>query len=123
MKTIGERMIREEMMKRSWGLEPDFRWRGVEVSRVEGFADGVFAFGITLLIVSLEIPKDYGELITSLYDFPAFAICFALLATVWFEQYKIFRRYGFQDFFSLVMNFALLFVVLFFLYPLKFIFT
>ena len=32
--------------------EEHFRWRGNEVSRVEGFTDEVFAFAVTLLVVA-----------------------------------------------------------------------
>jgi hypothetical protein len=55
--------------------------------------------------------------------FGAFAICFTLLFIVWYTQYKFFRRYGLQDVITIVLNGALLFVVLFYVYPLKFLFT
>jgi uncharacterized membrane protein len=56
-----------------------------EVSRVEGFSDAVFAFAITLLVVSLEVPKTYHELIAVIRGFPAFAIGFALIFQVWWR--------------------------------------
>ena len=55
--------------------------------------------------------------------FFAFAICFAMLLQVWHEQYIFFRRYNLQDSTSLVLNCILLFLVLFYVYPLKFLFT
>jgi hypothetical protein len=55
--------------------------------------------------------------------FFAFAICFALLLQVWHEQYRFFRRYDLQDSISIVLNCILLFLVLFYAYPLKFLFT
>jgi uncharacterized membrane protein len=100
-----------------------FRWRGVEVTRIEGLSDGVFAFAVTLLIVSLEVPKTFDELMAVMRGFPAFAICFALLLQVWHEQHRFFRRYSLQDSTSLILNCILLFLVLFYVYPLKFLFT
>ena len=94
-----------------------------EVSRVEGFSDAVFAFAITLLVVSLEVPKTYHELMAVIRAFPAFAICFALLFQVWWRHYKFFRRYDLEDSPVIVLTGVLLFVVLFYTYPLKFVWS
>jgi hypothetical protein len=103
--------------------ERHFRWRGGEISRLEGFSDAVFAFAVTLLVVSLEVPKTYAELIASMKGFVAFAICFALLVQIWRQHYLYSRRYGLQTRYAIFLNWVLLFVVLFFVYPLKFLFT
>ena len=116
-------MIREKMMEKEIGAEGKFRWRGHEISRIEGLSDAVFAFAITLLVVSLEVPRTFNELAATMRGFGAFAICFVLLFVVWFNQYKFFRRYGLRDVATVVLNGALLFVVLFYVYPLKFLFT
>lgn len=116
-------MIREKLIEKGVGDKRKFRWRSHEISRIEGLSDAVFAFAVTLLVVSLEVPKTYGELMETMRGFGSFAICFALLFVVWFNQYKFFRRYGLQDNLTLVMNAVLLFVVLFYVYPLKFVFS
>jgi uncharacterized membrane protein len=94
-----------------------------EVSRVEGFSDAVFAFAITLLVVSLEVPKTYHELMQAVRGFPAFAICFALLFQIWWRHYRFFRKYDLEDGYVITLTGALLFVVLFYVYPLKFLWT
>ena len=110
-------------LARRQGGEEDFRWRGEDVSRIEGFSDAVFAFAVTLLVVSLEVPKTFEELLQTMRGFFAFAICFYLLLIVWYEHYKFFRRYGLNDTRTLFLNSALLFLVLMYVYPLKFLFT
>lgn len=116
-------MIREKLIEKGVGDNKQFRWRSHEVSRTEGLSDAVFGFAITLLVVSLEVPKTYGELMQTMRGFGAFAISFTLLFIVWYNQYKFFRRYGLQDNITMLLNSVLLFVVLFYVYPLKFVFT
>ena len=111
------------MARRRVGDGGNFRWRGEAVSRVEGFSDAVFAFAVTLLVVSLEVPNTFDELLETMRGFFAFAVCFALLLLVWYEHYKFFRRYGLRDNAIVLLNAVLLFLVLFYVYPLKFLFT
>jgi uncharacterized membrane protein len=86
-------------------------------------SDAVFAFAVTLQVVSLEVPKTFNELAEIMRGFGAFAISFTLLFLVWFNHYKFFRRYGLQDTTTVVLSGVLLFVVLFYVYPLKFLFS
>jgi len=91
-------------------------------TRLEAFSDAVFAFALTLLVVALDVPKNYTELMNLVGGFLPFAACFALLVWMWYEHNLFFRRYGLQDGFIVVANAALLFVVLFYVYPLRFMF-
>src|SRR4026208_808418 len=93
-----------------------------EIPRLEGFSDAVFGFALTLLVVSLEVPRSYEELIDVMSGFLSFACCFALLPWLWCEHNTFFRRYGLQDGVTVVINGGLLFTVLFYVYPLKFMF-
>lgn len=117
-------MIRDKLLKMDAAAQRGFRLRGTgEIARIEAFSDAVMAFAVTLLIVSLEVPKTFNELMEMMRGFIAFAITFLMLFHVWFEQYKFFRRYGLQDNFTVWINGLLLFVVLFYVYPLKFVWS
>ncbi|MEP7319539.1 MAG: TMEM175 family protein [Panacibacter sp.] len=116
-------MVRQVIAKKIEAGNKSFRLRGHEVKRIEAFSDAVFAFAVTLLIVSLEVPKSFEELVITMRGFFAFGICFTLLMMIWFEQNIFFRRYGIDDTLCTVLNCILIFLVLFFVYPLKFLFT
>ncbi len=107
------------------GLLPEkyFRWRSGEITRLEAFCDVVFGFALTLLVVSLEVPRNYAELIAAVRGFVPFAVCFAQLIMIWRAHYIFSRRYGLEDTYTMFLNVVLLFVVLFYVYPLKFVFT
>jgi len=96
--------------------------RRYEISRLEAFSDAAFAFALTLLVVSLEVPRSYADLIRTVKGIPSFACCFALLVWIWNEHNMFFRRYGLQDGATVFLNSILLFVALFYVYPLKFMF-
>ena len=100
-----------------------FRGRGKDISRIEGLSDAVFAFAVTLLVVSLEAPKTFTDLQRLMHGCVSFGVCFALLLLIWHAQYIYFRRYALDDKTSFLLNALLLFVVAFYIYPLKFLFT
>ena len=116
-------MLRESVARKVESHERGFRWRSHEISRIEGLSDAVFAFAVTLLIVSLEVPRTFAELRETISGFLPFAISFAMLIQIWYIQFTWFRRYGLQNALTTALNAVLLFVVLFYVYPLKFLFT
>ena len=83
-----------------------------EISRLEAFGDAVVAFALTLLVVSLDVPKSYDDPIARMAAFVPFAASFALLTWIWYEHNIFFRTYGLQDAWMTVLNAVLLFVVL-----------
>src|SRR5262245_23183019 len=92
-----------------------------EVTRLEGFSDAVFGFALTLLVVSLEVPNSVGELVADMKGLLGFALMFAMVCWIWYEHNIFFRSYGLQDQWTVFLNCVLLFVVLFYVYPLKFL--
>ncbi|MEO6192188.1 MAG: TMEM175 family protein [Thermoanaerobaculia bacterium] len=115
-------MLREKLVQQHHAHKPhEFRWRSREISRLEGLSDAIFGFAVTLLIVALEVPKTSGELLETMRGFVSFGLTFAILYMLWYRQFLFFRRYGLEDTVTVVLNGLLLFVVLFFVFPLKFL--
>lgn len=91
------------------------------MSRLEGFSDAVFGFALTLLVVSLETPRTIDELRNLAGGFLPFLLMFAMVTWIWYQHNRFFRRYDLQDAWTVFLNSILLFVVLFYVYPLKFL--
>ena len=92
------------------------------ISRLEEFSDAVFGFALTLLVLSSTVPRSYDQLMGLMRGLPAFMCCFALLVWIWHEHQTFFENYPLADGLTILLNSLLLFVVLIFIYPLKFMF-
>lgn len=102
---------------------PTIPARENEITRVEAFSDGMIAFAATLLVVSMEPPRNFGDLVTALYGFVPFGLSFIALFYIWVVHTILFRRYPLQDKPSIFINGILLFTVLFYVQPLRFLAT
>jgi len=100
-----------------------FRYRAHEVSRLEAFSDVIFGFALSLIVISLEVPKTYDALMETMRGILPFAFCFGIFIGIWYEHHEFFKRYALQDKTTMLLNIALLFVILFYVYPLKFMFV
>ena len=94
-----------------------------DVTRLAAFSDAVFGFAITLLVVSLEVPDSFDRLLQVMKTLPVFAVTFAILLMMWQEHHNLFRRFPCSDGPTIWLNGALLFVVVSYIYPLKFLFS
>lgn len=92
-----------------------------EITRVEAFSDAMIAFAATLLVVSMEPPRTFDDLVTTLYGFVPFFLSFIALFYIWLVHTILFRRYPLQDKPSIFINGLLLFTVLFYVQPLRFL--
>jgi hypothetical protein len=115
-------MLRDQFITHHKAIVDGFRWRSREIARIEGFSDACFGFAVTLLIISLEVPRTSTELFEAMHGFIAFFVTFWILASIWYGQFLYFRRYGLEDRITVILNLVLIFTVLFFVYPLKFLF-
>lgn len=101
--------------------ERDFRWRGEDVSRIEGLSDGVFALTLTLLLFSQDVPTSTSKLAEAFGDVVPFVATCALLGMIWHGHYLYFRRFGLRDSLCAFLNAILLLLVLVYAYPLRFV--
>jgi uncharacterized membrane protein len=95
--------------------------KGINISRLEAFSDAVFALSATLLVVSLEAPHNFSELVNNVYGFLAFGLSFTMLIFIWTQHSLFFRKFQLNDPVTILLNSILLFVILFYVYPLKYI--
>ncbi len=100
-----------------------FRYRGMTASRLENLTDAIFGFAITLLVIASQVPSTYVELQASMYGFLGFIFCIMLLLGLWSNHNNFFLHFGLQDKTTKVLNFLFLFVLLFYIYPLKYLFS
>lgn len=103
------------------GLDQKFRYRGLSQTRIETFSDAVFALAITLVVLSSSVPSTFAQLRASMSDVVPFFLCVVLISVIWVQHYQFFLRYGLQNSRTIIYNTFLLFLVLVYVYPLKFL--
>jgi uncharacterized membrane protein len=101
----------------------EFRTRGSEILRIEALSDAVFAFSVSLLVVSLEVPQTFSEMKLILQGALPFFATVSVLFMFWYQQYVFFRHYAMNDFKTILLNLVYLALILFYVYPLKFLFS
>lgn len=90
------------------------------ISRVEAFSDAVFAFAATLMVVNFDMSADFESIgKADATSFLSFAVSFFVLVGLWWVHYNFFRRTNYMDNWILALNAVLLFVVLYYVFPLK----
>ncbi|MFD2586958.1 TMEM175 family protein [Croceitalea marina] len=89
------------------------------ISRIEAFSDAVFAFAATLLVVSLGVENSDSIIEVDFKSFISFAVSFFVLVMLWYLHYNFFRRTDYMDNTIIAINAVLLFVVLYYVFPLK----
>ena len=90
-------------------------------ARVEAFSDGVFAFAITLLVVTIGQPQDYrdlgAELIHRAPDYATYAVSFSVIGIMWLNHHVVFGHIARVDRTLIHLNLVLLLTIAFLPYP------
>jgi len=114
-------MIRQSLAKNRIGMNAEFNFRGEEPGRLENFSDAVFALAITLLLISTSPPTNFEQIRRFTYDLIPFSLCIVIIIMIWHEHYVFYLRYGLRNTRVILLNTLFLVIVLFYVYPLKFI--
>ena len=85
--------------------------------RLENFSDIVFGFSISLLALQLDVPKTAADI--NPWHYLYFFLTFAVLASMWYMHYRMFRFAFAAQPLDVVLNFALLGCVAFLPYSLQ----
>ncbi len=114
-------MIRSELIK---GLDhdPNFRWRGEAVTRIENLSDIVFALALGMLISSGADIATFTDMKRFLGSIIPVAASVIILLLLWNQHFTFFRRYGVADKTIIFLNALLIFAILYVAYPLRFAF-
>ena len=102
--------------------DPHFEWRGQSVTRIENLSDIIFALALGMMLFGGSPPQTFSELVHFLISIIPVTASFIILFMIWNAHFVFFRRYALADNMIVLINSALLLMVLFTAYPLRFIF-
>lgn len=89
------------------------------ISRIEAFSDGVFAFAATLMVVNIDMGGNLQFDKATGIGLLSFFVSFFVLVGLWWVHYNFFRRTNYLDNWIIAFNSILLFVALYYVFPLK----
>ncbi|HKW59862.1 MAG TPA: TMEM175 family protein [Candidatus Dormibacteraeota bacterium] len=89
-------------------------------NRLEAFADGIFAFAATLLILNLAVLEGKplgGQLLGIWTSYVAYAISFVTIGIIWMNHHLVMHQVARTDRLFLVLNILFLMVIAFIPFP------
>ncbi|MEM9669295.1 MAG: TMEM175 family protein [Pseudomonadota bacterium] len=102
--------------------DPDFNWRGSQVTRIENLSDIVFALAFGMMVTASDVPFTFSGIKSYLVSLVPISIAFGFMLGMWNRHFLFFRRYGLADNHIVWLNALLLLTILSIAYPMRFIF-
>lgn len=96
-------------------------YRGSSPSRMDNLTDAVFGIAITLLIFNLTNPNSFTDLLAFTKTLPAFLLSIFFLMIIWKEHTRFSEIYTLNSAGFIFMNTLFLALVIFYVYPLRFL--
>lgn len=96
-------------------------YRGEKTTRLDNLTDAVFGIAITLLIFNLANPNSFADLLTFTKTLPAFLISISFIILIWKEHVSFSEIYTLNDSWLTVLNTFFIGLVIFYVYPLRFL--
>ncbi|HKW71092.1 MAG TPA: TMEM175 family protein [Candidatus Dormibacteraeota bacterium] len=89
-------------------------------SRLEGFADGIFAFAATLLILNLAVTEGspLGQQLLEIWpSYVAYAVSFTTIGIIWMNHHLVMHQISHVNRVFLILNVLFLMVIAFIPFP------
>lgn len=110
-----------DRIKQNKGEDPRLQFRGDSGARINNMTDAVFGIAITLLIFNQENPNSFESLLRFTQTLPALLLSIGFIILIWREHVSFSRVYSFQDTWLMVLNTCFIGLVIFYVYPLRFL--
>lgn len=88
---------------------------------IDNLTDADFGIAITLLIFNLLNPSSFADLLQFTKTFPAFLLSIAMLMLIWNEHSRFSEVYAFNDSWLIILNGLFIGLIIFYVYPLRFL--
>lgn len=101
--------------------DPRITYRGENTTRLDNLTDAVFGIAITLLLFNLKNPNSFADLLTFTKTLPAFLISISFIVLIWNEHVGFSEIYTLNDTRLTILNTVFIALVIFYVYPLRFL--
>lgn len=101
--------------------DPKINYRGETTTRLDSLTDAVFGIAITLLIFNISEASSFNDLLLFAKSFPALLMGIIFLILIWQEHVSFSLIYSTNSKSIRILNVFFITLVIFYIYPLKFL--